>query len=303
MYLDGTALIITRGVLNLCRLRDEYYQFITDPAMFTESLRSRQVKADLFTFIQPVPDRIPKFNFHQEWDRATVLPLGTYEYWWKKQINDKTRNMVRKAQKTGVEVRRVDFGNELVQGIHRIYNESPVRQGRPFKHYGKDLETIRSEHGTFLERSEFLGAYNCGQLIGFAKVVYGDRVANLMNIISLISHRDKAPTNALIAKAVEACAGRSVPCLQYGTGNSGSIGEFKRHHGFEEVLIPRYFVPLNPKGILGLKLGFHRPLIDRVPENWRLRIAAWRKHWLGFRLAKGYQVRAVAQKVEQSAQA
>jgi hypothetical protein len=37
-----------------------------------------------------------------------------------------------------------------------------------------------------------------------------------MQIISMISHRDKAPTNALLAKR-EICAERGVPKLQYGS--------------------------------------------------------------------------------------
>jgi hypothetical protein len=286
MVINGIPVVNVKGILNVCRLRDEYYEFIGDPRAFVEALKASEAQADTFTFIQEVPNPVPKYDFYQEWDRAAVLPLSTFDCWWKKQINDKTRNMVRKAQKTGVQVRLAEFDDTLVQGIHRIYNESPVRQGRPFRHYGKDLETIRCEHATFLDRSEFVGAYCSGELIGFAKVVYGNGVANLMNIISLISHRDKAPTNALVAKSVELCTNRTIPFLQYGTGNSGSIGEFKRHHGFEERLIPRYFVALNIKGALGLKLKLHKSLSDRIPDNWRAHVAAWRRRWVEFRFRK-----------------
>ena len=37
-----------------------------------------------------------------------------------------------------------------------------------------------------------------------------------MHILSMVSHRDKAPTNALIAQAVRSCADRSIPHLVYG---------------------------------------------------------------------------------------
>jgi hypothetical protein len=211
--------------------------------------------------------------------------------------------MVRKSQKTGVEIRQVEFTDELVRGIEVIYNESPVRQGRPFKHYGKDFETIRREHATFLDRSRFFGAYHAGQLIGFVKLVHGRQISNLMNIISMISHRDKAPTNGLLAKAVEACTGKGVPYLQYGTGNSRSIGDFKKHHAFEEVLVPRYFVPLTWKGSLGLKLGFHRRFEDRIPENWRNRLLALRAKWNSVRFQRSNPVPGVTQQTEQRAQA
>jgi hypothetical protein len=278
--INGKTLVVSGRLLRVCRLRDEYYEFVENPEEFLARLRGKHgVKADLFTFLQEIPDRTPKFEYHLEWDRAAVLRLGSFEDWWKKQINDKTRNMVRKAQKAGVDVRLAEFGAQLVEGIHRIYNESPVRQGRPFRHYGKNLQTIQSEHGTFLDRSQFLGAFFASQLIGFAKLVHGHGISNLMNIISLISYRDKAPTNALIAKAVEICASRGVPYLQYGTGNTGSIGDFKRHHAFEETLVPRYYVPLDLRGAVLLGLGFHRPVEDRIPQSWRTALAMLRRRW------------------------
>jgi hypothetical protein len=296
MEIEGKSLVITGAFVRLCRLRDEYYEFVEDPADFLRRLKStRAVRADLFAFIQDVPNREPKFQFHQEWDRAAVLPLTTFEHWWKKQINDKTRNMIRKAQKTGVEIRVTDFNDDLVRGIERIYNESPMRQGRRFRHYGKSFKTIRDEHATFLDRSQFLGAYHGGQLIGFVKLVHGRGVSNLMNIVSLISERDKAPTNGLIAKAVETCTSRGVPYLQYGTGNTGSIGDFKRHHAFEEVLIPRYFIPLNLKGACALSLGFHRRINERIPETWKGRIALFRHKCTALRLWNRNRITPVAQ--------
>ena len=120
-----------------------------------------------------------------------------------------------------------------------------------------------------------------------------------MNIISMISHRDKSPTNALIAKAVEVCTEKQIPFLQYGTGNSGAIGDFKKHHDFKELRVPRYFVPLNLKGALLLKLGFHRPFQERIPKSWRSRILGWRSKWNGFRTKKKQQIGAVAQSAEQ----
>ena len=36
-------------------------------------------------------------------------------------------------------------------------------QGRKFWHYGKDLNTVKRENGTYLDRCEILGAYYSGQ--------------------------------------------------------------------------------------------------------------------------------------------
>ena len=62
--------------------------------------------------------------------------------------NDKTRNMVRKAGKKDVSIRVVGFDDKLVEGIAEIYNESPLRQGNRFRHYGKDFETLKAAHAT-----------------------------------------------------------------------------------------------------------------------------------------------------------
>jgi len=208
-----------------------------------------------------------------------VVSVSTFDHWWKKQVNDKTRNMVRKAQKAGVELRKAEFSDDFVQGIVKIYNESPVRQGKPFNHFGKDFATIKREHSEYLDRGELIGAYYKEELIGFVKLVHGRGVSNLMNIISLISHRDKAPTNALIARAVEICAERGVPYLHYGLWSKRGLGDFKKHHAFERIDVVRYFVPLNVQGSIALGLKLHRNLADVLPENVVNVLAGWRARW------------------------
>jgi hypothetical protein len=304
LEIGGKALTITGRISHVVRLRDEYHDFVDNPGEFLASLTShRQFRGNLFTFIQRVSDRTPRFSYHLEWDAAAVLPLSNYQNWWKKQINDKTRNMVRKAQKAGIEIRFVQFSDELVEGISRIYNETPIRQGRPFKHYAKPFATIKREHATFLEQSEFFGAYHKDDLIGFIKLVHGNRVSSLMQIISMVAHRDKAATNALIAKAVECCTSKDIPFLHYGTWSRRSMGEFKKHHAFERFEIPRYYVPLNRLGRLLLQSGLHHPFIDRVPENWLDQLAVWRSKWNYFRYPNLTRCGAVAQLAERHAQA
>ena len=108
-------------------------------------------RADIFSFVQPVWDCHPRYPYHLEWDEKAVLQFETYESWWKSQLKDKTRNMVRKAAKKGIEIRVCECDEKFLRGIKEIYDESPVRQGKPFKHYGKDLATLRDAHLTFAE--------------------------------------------------------------------------------------------------------------------------------------------------------
>lgn len=277
------AVFVTGRFPRIARLRDEYYDRITDPVSIVEALKSSQASGDLFTFLQGVADTTPRHPYHLGFESAAVLSLTTYEHWWKKQINDKTRNMVRKAGKAGVEIREEIFSDKFVEGIVRIYNESPLRQGRRFRHYGKSVEIVREEHSSFLDRSEFFGAYYKEELIGFIKLVHGEGVSNLMQIISMMSHRDKAPTNGLLARAVERCTTRGVALLHYGTWSRRSMGDFKKHHAFTRVEVPRFYVPLTLLGVLALRFGLHRSLADRAPESWLDLLATWRTKWNDFR--------------------
>jgi hypothetical protein len=191
--------------------------------------------------------------------------------------------MVRKSQKAGVEVREATFDDDLVRGMVDIFNETSVRQGFRFWHYGKDFDTVKSQFSRFLFREDIIGAYYQGELIGFAMVANAKRYGMIGMFISKIRHRDKATNNALMAKAVEVCEKRQLPYLIYTTWRETSLVDFKRHSGFQEMRVPRYFVPLTPKGKVVLKLGFHRGLKESLPLAIKNPLKKFRKRWYDLR--------------------
>jgi hypothetical protein len=239
---------------------------------------------DVFSFWQRPPNTDPRFSYQYEWDPIAVLPVSTYDNWLKKQINSKTRNMLTRAEKKGVVVRPATFDDDFIRGMVTIFNETPVRQGRPFWHYGKDFDTVKKEFSRYLFREELFGAYLENELIGFIFLIDAGHVAMLGQIISLIQHRDKSPNNALIAKAVEVCAGRNVSFLNYAAWPApGSLREFKRHNGFECMQLPRYYVPLTFKGNLALKLKLHHGASARIPESVQSKLKAVRSQFYAWR--------------------
>ncbi len=215
--IDGREVMVQGGLCRVAHVDGEGYQFLADPESVIAALRASNTRADLFTFLQKLPETAPAYAYPFEWDNFAILPVSTFDHWWTKQVDTKTRNMVRRAEKKGAVVREVPFDDSLVQGIWKIYNESPVRQGRPFPHYGKDIETIRKMKATFLESSIFIGAFSGDQLIGFIKLTMDETgsQAGVMHILGMIEHRDKAPTNGLIAQAVRSCADRGISRLAY----------------------------------------------------------------------------------------
>jgi len=267
MDIEGKEIYVSGKFPRIVRLKAEYYEYVEEPQNFVGKLKSAGCRADVLSFLDYSIERTPRFKLYHEWESISVVRISTYEQWWKQQIKDKTRNMVRKAGKAGVELRPVQYNDVFVEGIVKMYNESPLRQGKPFWHYGKNFDQIKADHSSYLDRSEFVGAYFEEELIGFVKIVHGRGVSNLMNIISMIAHRDKAPTNALIARAVEICAQRGVSILHYGLWSKRGLGDFKKHHGFERMDVIRYFTPLNLRGKLAVGLKLHRKAADMVPDK------------------------------------
>jgi hypothetical protein len=282
--------------LRLAKLEGDSYRFLDDPEPIISALRNSGKRIDLFTFMQRLTDTTPKYTYPMEWDNFAAVPITTFNDWWTNVLGFKGRNKARQAEKKGVTLCEVAFDDQLIYGIWQIYNESPVRQGKRFPHYGMSIERVREYAGTFLDCSVFLGAFCEGVLIGFAKLTFDEShtQAGLMHIVSMIKHRDKAPTNALIAEAVRSCAARKIPYLvyskfAYGNKQRDSLSDFKERNGFKRVNIPRYYVPLTRVGRLGLHMNMHRSLIERLPEPLITRLRGYRTNWYTARVLQRLQ--------------
>ena len=283
---DGTKIQVRGSLVKIARLDGEKFLFAADPERMIQTLRNRRQRIDLFTFIQRATETSPKYSYPMEWDNLAALSISSFDYWWNQQLGFKARNKAKQAQKKGVEIREVPFSDDLVKGIWEIYNETPVRQGRKFPHYGKDLETVRREEATYLDESIFVGAFLGEKLVGFIKILI-DRAGNqagLLNIVSLVAERDKAPTNALVAAAVKACASRGLSLLTYSNFSYGkkqrdSLSDFKERNAFQRIDVPRYYVPLTALGHAALRLKLHHRLADRIPEFASERLREFRDAW------------------------
>jgi hypothetical protein len=192
---------------------------------------------------------------------------------------------VKAAEKRGITVREVRYDDAHVRGIKEIYDESPVRAGRRFWHFGKDLESVRSENATYAERSSYLAAYHGESMVGYLKVVWDSETGAIMQILSKLGYRDSRPNNALLAMAVRMAAERGVRYLlyekfDYGRKVGDSLTRFKEGNGFRRMDVPRYFVPLTAKGSLALSLRLHRGVRDLIPEAVAAPLRDLRSRWV-----------------------
>jgi hypothetical protein len=282
----GKGVKIRGRFVRIALLDGEKHTFPEDPEAVIDGLRNSGARADVFTFLQKVSDTAPKYPYPMEYDNLAVLPVSTFDHWWNDQIRSYPRNRARQAEKKGVTFREVPFGEVLIRGICGIYNETPVRQGKAFPHFGMTPAQAHDYAGTFLDQSVYIGAFVGDTMIGFIKLTMDENrnQACMVHILSMIQHNDKAPTNALIAQAVRYCAEHKVPYLvyehfHYGNKQGDSLSHFKEVNGFQRVDLPRYYVPITPLGRVALRLGLHHRLADRIPPSVADKLRELRKSW------------------------
>ena len=279
LQIDGKVILITGKAIKIAKLKEEWYEDVESPASIAKQLENSRATADIFTFWQRLPDTEPKFQYHTEWESIAALPIKTYDYWLSTQVDSNTRRGIKKAEKKGVEVKTANFDDEFVRGITNIFGETPIRQGKPFWHYKKNFETVKLEMADRLDKSDFIGAYYNGELIGFIKLLDAGKYADMVEILSKVEHWDKSPNNVLIARAVELCVEKGIPYLVYSLWPRGSLGEFKRRNGFEKIDLPRYYIPVTLKGKVALRLGLHHGIKDIIPERWKDRLVEVRRKY------------------------
>ena len=254
-----------KAFFTMARDVKEYQRSVVPTEELVESLRKRNV--DIFTFIERkwcCPIASPSKSWLKAEDNIALLAITSYDDWLKI-IGKKTRNMIRKAEKSGTTTRIAEPNEKLAEGIWKIYNETPIRQERGFPHYGVSLKAV-TDNVLSTRDCVYIGAYLQDELVGFIQLVQGDNIAIVSQILSMQKHWDKALNNALVAKAVEVCATRKIRWLMYGRmGNHPTLDDLKQNNGCVSFLLTRYFIVLTGKGRLAARLGLHREMKDALP--------------------------------------
>jgi Acetyltransferase (GNAT) domain len=286
--IDGRTVLATGRWLRMAALEGEdcLDRELENPGRCIQRLKDRRshgLNADIFTFAQTVSTPEPRYRYPMQRDSIATIRLTSFKDWWE-DLPQEGRKNVRRAAKRGVVVESRALDDALIRQIMDLNNETPSRQGRRFTHYGESFEEVKRDFSSFADRGEFVCAFLGEELIGIVKIVYCGNIGVIMKLQPKTSHYDKRPANAILAKAVECCEHKGVSYITYGKYRYGnqertSLMEFKARHGFQEVLVPRYLVPLTVKGQLAVRLGLHRKLVEIVPER-VLRVARdARRRW------------------------
>ena len=276
LQVSGKTIVVRGRWIKVATVQSEEWleTELEDPEACVRELREQEshgLRADILTFTQRLPATLPRYKYATEWESVAVARIASFKDWWEK-LPQESRKNVRRSQKRGVVLTIKEFDDALAREIVEVNNDSPVRQGRRFTHYGKTCDQVKKDHSSFLDRSDFICAYLGNELIGFLKIVYRGEVASIMQLLSKAIHYDKRASNALVAKAVELCETKGIRYLTYGRFNYGnerdrSIRDFKARNGFQEILMPRFYVPLTKWGSLWMKLKLHRGLLGILPRS------------------------------------
>ena len=261
-----TLFVQKRLFFRMAKDNAEYLKDVFPSEEFFQKLRMMGV--DVFTFLErrwcfKIPS--PKEDWKKAEDNVAIIQTPSSYEEWLKVIGKKTRNMIRKAEKSGIRTEIAPRNEKLADGIWKTYNETPIRQERGFPHYGMPLEIVRKI--VFQPNCTYIAAYLQDEFAGFVQLVHGENITIISQILSLQKHRDKAVNNALIAKVIEFCATNNFKWIMYGRmGNHPSLDNFKQNHGFTKYQLTRYFIPLTRKGKVAIRLRLHRDMKDALPQ-------------------------------------
>lgn len=290
----GDQLIVVQGRLFRLAYRfdegwHESHANMTDELLYQiQKINQHDQRIDVFSFSQMPSDPIPHFFYPHEYESIAAIRISSFDDWWNNSVSSDLRKDVRRSAKRGVIVKQVDFDDSLVESIKGIYDETPIRQGRKFWHYNQSIEQVKTCNSSYKDRSIFLGAFLEEELIGFTKIVQVGKMARMMQILAKDEHRDKRPMNALIAKSVETAYRLECTMLTYGNylyrQGPDSMTAFKQRNGFEEIRVPKYFVPITARGELYVRYGLYRDGLSLLPQGV---VRAMRRMWKSAFLAVG----------------
>ena len=276
LKVNGKIIVVKGKYVKIARVDAEDWleTELENPAQCIEILKNRgsqSLKADLFTFAQKLPETEPKYDYPMELDSIAAIRTSNFKEWWEK-LPQESRKNVRRSQKRGVIVTTRELDDDLIRDLMELNNDSKMRQGKPNRHYGKSFEQTKKDQESFPDRRELIWAHHEGELVGFLKMIYRGDIASILQFIPKASQSDKRPANALISKAVELCEARGISHLIFGMFNYGNkredpLREFKIRNGFEEFLVPRFYIPLNAKGSLCMRANLHKGLVGVLPRG------------------------------------
>ena len=173
-------------------------------------------------------------------------------------LRNKTRNMVRKAERNGV---RVVSGIEFLDGLYRCYSARMLAKGVPV-HAREFFRAFLTRCG---DAAEVLVARIGTRVVGGMLLLTSPSSAAYPFQATLPEGERSAATALLTWDAVRRCAERGIPFLDMGESTPGS-GTFHAKSNFGGVPVPVWYV----------RMGIDRAAARRSASGvFAVRVARW----------------------------
>lgn len=130
--------------------------------------------------------------------KTIAIDLSSEEVIWNNIIS-KNRNMIRKAEKNGIEIRH-GKDLELFRDFKRIYN-STMEKDNAEKYYFFESAFYESIHRDLYDNYEMFYAVKDGEIIAMSIMLYANNQMHYHLSGSLQEYRNLAPSNLLLYKA------------------------------------------------------------------------------------------------------
>ena len=130
--------------------------------------------------------------------KTIAIDLSSEEVIWNNIIS-KNRNMIRKAEKNGIEIRH-GKGKELFKDFKRIYN-STMEKDHAEEYYFFEDSFYESIHRDLYDNYEMFYAVLDGQIIAMSIMLFANQQMHYHLSGSMMEYRNLAPSNLLLYKA------------------------------------------------------------------------------------------------------
>ncbi len=191
----------------------------------------------------------------------------TFDEISKRRFSKQSRNRIRKAEKRGVEVIKIDNPDGIREWIDDIYvcNLSALKRQRRLGTYPdsyKDvyLSELMSSKNLLKDHFNIYAAIHRERLIAYIVIAEFNKLMQVNKAMSHANFLDKCPNDALVAHIVKDACERGFDWFQYGWDRVkrggkirslyASLQNFKFKFGFEEIPIHIYRLGLNRKGAI-----------------------------------------------------
>lgn len=165
--------------------------------------------------------------------KTIAMDLSSPEVIWSN-IHPKNRNMIRKAEKNGIEIKH-GKGSELFDEFIKIYNATMDKDNAEPYYYFKP-EFYRSIHEDLKDNYEIFWAEYEGKIIAMSIMIFANGRLNYHLSGSNIEYRNLAPSNLLLYKAALWGCEQGMKTFHLGGGvGSGEDNLFKFKAAFNRT--------------------------------------------------------------------